>query len=174
MPPARPPLLSRLPMPILLALGSAVAGVITFFMGFLGWVSVSEEIERQADKWAADLNGTLEIPAYLSPSLILSPGWFFLLLGTVAVASAALVAPRWRGFLPYLAFMAVFGWLGLLVCAVALPPFLGLGAGAYVGLIVGFGQAALLVVAAVLEGMRPVGPPPSAPGPPADPQTPRG
>ena len=174
MPPARQSVISRLPMPILLALGSAVAGVITFFMGFLGWISVSEDIERQSDKWAADLNGTLDVPAYLSPSLILSPGWFFLTLGTVAVASAGLIAPRWRGFLPYLAFISVFGWLGLLVCAVALPPFVGLGAGAYIGLIVGFGQAALLVVAAVLEGMQqPAGPPPGGPGAPVGPMGPR-
>lgn len=174
MPPARQSVISRLPMPILVALGSAVAGVITFFMGFLGWISVSEDIERQSDKWAADLNGTLDVPAYLSPSLILSPGWFFLILGTVAVASAGLIAPRWRGFLPYLAFISVFGWLGLLVCAVALPPFVGLGAGAYIGLIVGFGQAALLVVAAVLEGMQqPAGPPPGGPGAPVGPMGPR-
>ncbi|EGD54660.1 DUF5336 domain-containing protein [Gordonia neofelifaecis] len=163
--PARPPLLSRLPMPVILALGSAVAGVVTFFMGFLGWVTVSETIERKADDWAADMNGSFDIPAYLSPSLILSPGWFFLLLGTIGVAAAGLIAPKWRRFLPYLAFLAVFGWLGLFVCALGLPPFLSLGAGAYVALTVGFIQAALLAVAAVLDGMAPTPPEPFRPGP---------
>ncbi|KJR07385.1 hypothetical protein UG54_10895 [Gordonia sihwensis] len=161
-PPVRPPLLSRTPTPVLMAVGSTAAGLVTFFMGFLGWVTVSDEIDHKAEVWATGMNGTFDVPAYLSPSLILSPGWFFLLLGTVGVAAAGLAAPRWRRYLPLLAFLAIFGWLGLLVCALGLPPFLSLGAGAYVALTVGFIQAALLAIAAVIDGRAPAdqGPPP--------------
>lgn len=166
MPPAQPSFLARLPRPVQLALGSSIAGIVTFFMGFLGWITISESIERKADAWATGLGDSINIPAYLSPSLILSPGWFFLLLGAVAVAAAGLIAPKLRRFLPYLAFLAVIGWLGLLVCALGLPPFISLGVGAYIALVLGFAQTALLVVAAVLDGMDPR----PGPFPPAPPQ----
>ncbi|ALG83843.1 DUF5336 domain-containing protein [Gordonia phthalatica] len=168
----RPSFVSRLPRPALMALTASVAGIITFFMGFLGWITITDTIDRKAENWANELGDSVSIPAYLTPSLVLSPGWFFLLLGAVAVASAGLIAPKLRHFLPYLAFLAVVGWLGLFVCALGLPPFISLGAGAYVALIFGFLQAALLVVAAVLDGMddRPSGPvQPGGQAPPAGP-----
>ena len=178
MQPAAPSFFSALPRTSLMALVAAVAGIITFFMGFLGWVTITETIDRKAENWAAELGDSVSIPAYLTPSLVLSPGWFFLLLGSVAVASAGLIAPRLRRFLPYLAFLAVVGWLGLFVCAVGLPPFIPLGTGAYIALIFGFAQAALLVAAAIMDGMGEAQPPwpgpghPGRQGPPAGPGVP--
>ncbi|MBM7367439.1 DUF5336 domain-containing protein [Gordonia hydrophobica] len=163
MPPQRPSFFAQLPRPTLLALAASAAGIVTFFMGFLGWITISSDIERKAENWSAGVGDSVNIPAYLTPSLVLSPGWFFLLLGAVAVASAGLVAPKLRRFLPYLAFLSVVGWLGLFVCALGLPPFISLGAGAYVALVIGFAQAALLVVAAVLDGMDPGHPAPPQP-----------
>ncbi len=154
MQPAQPSWFSRTPLPVLLTLASAIAGIITFFMGFVGWITISETIEDKAESWVNDLGDSIDIPAYLTPSLVLSPGWFFLLLGVVAVASGALIVPAWRKYLPLLAFLSVVGWLGLFVCAVGLPSFISLGAGAYVALILGFAQMALLGAATVLTGLR--------------------
>ncbi|QRY63104.1 DUF5336 domain-containing protein [Gordonia sp. PDNC005] len=151
--PARPSFLAMLPLPYKLTLGSAVAGVITFFMGFLAWLTIDDSIERDADKWASDLNGSVDIPAFFSPTLLLSVGWFFVLLGAVAIATVALIAPKWRKFLPYLAFGAVAGWLGIFAASMGLPPFIGLGAGGIIALILGFVQAALLVAAVIIEGL---------------------
>ncbi len=151
--PAQPSFLSTLPLPYKLTLGSALAGVITFFMGFLAWLTIDDSIERDADKWASDLNGSVDVPAFFSPTLLLSVGWFFILLGAVAVGTVALIAPKWRKFLPYLAFLATAGWLGIFAASMGLPPFIGLGAGAIVALILGFLQAALLVTAVIIEGL---------------------
>ncbi|GAA4641405.1 hypothetical protein GCM10023197_02200 [Gordonia humi] len=143
-----------LPMPVKLALGSSLFGIVTFFMGFLGWLTIDSTIERDADEWASNVGNSLDVPAFFSPSLILSPGWFFILLGAIGVGTISLVATKWRRFLPYLAFGSVVGWLGLFACAMGLPVFVGFGPGAYIALIFGFIQAALLSVATLLDGLH--------------------
>ncbi|WP_161894888.1 DUF5336 domain-containing protein [Gordonia spumicola] len=153
-PPARPSFLAQLPLPYKLTLGSSLAGIITFFMGFVAWLSIDEAIGNDAEDWANDLNGTVDVPAFFSPTLLLSVGWFFILLGAVGIATVALIAPKWRKFLPYLAFLAVAGWLGIFAASVTLPSFVTLGAGAYVSMIFGFIQAALLVAAVLIEGLN--------------------
>ena len=154
-PAAAPSFLSRLPLPAKLGALSGIFGVITFFMGFVAWISIDESIERDAERWAEDnfSGSSIDIPAFMSPSLITGPAWFFILLGAVGIAAFGLIATKWRKFLPYLAFLAVGGWLGLLAAAFGLPAFIGMGAGAIVALIFGFIQAALLGAATLLDGL---------------------
>lgn len=151
-PPAAPSFLAALPLPIKLALGSAVAGVITFFMGFLSWVSISQDIDSRADEWASDQSGDVGIPAFLT--MVFTPGFFLLGLGAAGVAAFGFVAVKWRRYLPHIAFLVIFSWLGLLACALALPSFIGLGAGAIIALILGAAQLALIGAAVVMDGLN--------------------
>ncbi|MFT4088639.1 MAG: DUF5336 domain-containing protein [Gordonia sp. (in: high G+C Gram-positive bacteria)] len=153
-PPAGPSYFQRTPLPNLLAIGSGFAGVITFFMGFLAWISIDETIDKKAQDWADSNNGDIGIPAYYSPSLLFSPGWFFLGLGALGVAAFGFIAVKWfEKYLAPVAFGVVFCWLGLLACALGLPSFVSLGAGAIVALILGALQAGLLVAAALMKGL---------------------
>ncbi|MFT3659922.1 MAG: DUF5336 domain-containing protein [Gordonia sp. (in: high G+C Gram-positive bacteria)] len=149
---ASPSFLGTLPLPVKLALGSAVLGLIAFFMGFLAWVTVGSGIERDLDQWAESEGPNVGIPAFLT--MVFTPGWFLLGLGAAGVFSFGFVAVKLRRFLPHVAALAVVCWLGLLACAVALPGFLSLGAGAIVALILGVFQTALIGGAAVLDGMN--------------------
>lgn len=148
--PAGPSFFTQLPLPYKLAVGSGIAGVITYFMGFVAWVSVGEEIDRKAERWADDLNGDFGIPAFLT--MVFTPGYFLLFLGAAGVAAFAFLVPKWRKYLPHVAGLVVLSWLGLLACALALPGFISLGAGAIVALILGAVQLALIGAAVILDG----------------------
>ncbi len=148
--PTGPSFLALVPLPFKLALLSAIAGVVTYFMGFVSWVSVGEDVDRKAERWADDLGGEFGIPAFLT--MVFTPGYFLLFLGAAGVASFAFVAPKWRKYLPHIAGAVVLSWLGLLACALALPGFLSLGAGAIIALILGAVQLALIGAAVILDG----------------------
>ncbi|MEO9327184.1 DUF5336 domain-containing protein [Gordonia aurantiaca] len=140
---------------VLAALGAVVAGIVTYFMGFVSWVTVSAASEEELDRWGREFEeGRGGIPAFFSYEVVLNPGKFFILLGVVAVATTFVLFPRYRKALPFLAVVATAGWLALFASALVMPPFLDLGAGAIVGLILGFLQVALLVVASFLYGLR--------------------
>lgn len=149
-PPAGPNFFTQLPLAFKLALGSAVLGVITFFMGFLSWVTIDDGFERKANRWAEDAGGEYSIPAFLT--MLFTPGYFLLFLGAAGVAAFAFAVPKWRKYLPHVAALVVLSWLGLLACALALPPFISLGAGAIVSLILGAVQLGLIGTAVILDG----------------------
>ncbi|MFZ2510641.1 MAG: DUF5336 domain-containing protein [Gordonia sp. (in: high G+C Gram-positive bacteria)] len=148
--PAGPSFFTQLPLPYKLAVGSGIAGVITYFMGFVAWISVGEEIERKAERWADEMNGDFGVPAFLT--MVFTPGYFLLFLGAAGVASFAFLVPKWRKYLPQVAGLVVLSWLGLLACALALPSFISLGAGAIIALILGSVQLALIGAAVILDG----------------------
>ncbi|GAC57495.1 hypothetical protein GOHSU_20_00320 [Gordonia hirsuta DSM 44140 = NBRC 16056] len=148
--PSGPAFLAEVPLPFKLALGSGVAGLITYIMGFLSWVTISDDIDRKAERWADDLNGEIGIPAFLT--MVFTPGYFLLFLGAAGVAAFAFLAPKWRKYLPHVAALVVVSWLGLLACALAMPGFISLGAGAIVSLILGAVQLGLIGAAVVLDG----------------------
>lgn len=152
-PPMQPPppsFFARLPLAVKLSLGSAVFGVLTYVMGFLSWVTFDDSIEQKADRWAADNSDGVGIPAFLT--MVFTPGYFLLFLGAAGVASFALLLPKWRRYLPHIAGLVVLAWLGLLACALSLPSFISLGAGAIVSLILGSLQLALIGAAVVIDG----------------------
>ncbi len=142
---------------VIFALAAAVAGVVTYFMGFVSWVSVSAGAEQELDRWGRDFEeGRGGIPAFFSYEIVLNPGKFFILLGGVVggVATTLVLVPRYRKALPFLAVIALAGWLALFASALIMPPFLDLGAGAIAGLIFGFLQVALLMTASFLYGLK--------------------
>ncbi len=140
---------------VIFALAAAVAGVVTYFMGFVSWVSVSAGAEQELDRWGRDFEeGRGGIPAFFSYEIVLNPGKFFILLGVVGVATTLVLVPRYRKALPFLAVIALAGWLALFASALIMPPFLDLGAGAIAGLIFGFLQVALLMTASFLYGLK--------------------
>lgn len=150
--PARGP---RADLAVIFALASAVAGVVTYFMGFLGWISVGVGAEEELNRWGTDFEeGQGGIPAYFSYEIVLNPGKFFILLGVVGIAATFVLVPSYRKALPFLAVVGVAAWLALFAAALITPPFLDLGAGAIVGLILGFLQVALLIAAAFLYGLK--------------------
>ncbi len=151
-PQAGPSYFTLLPLPVKLALGAGLFGVITFFMGFLSWVTVGESLERDADRWAMNQDGDFGIPAFLT--MVFTPGWFLLGLSAAGVFAFGFVAVKLRRFLPHVAALTVICWLGLLACALALPGFISLGAGAIVALILGAFQTLLIGVATVMDGMN--------------------
>jgi len=152
--PPRPSAVARLGLPNVLALIASVAGIVTFFMGFVSWVTIDESLEHKAQNWADDQGSKLGIPGFFSVNMVLNPGYFFLLLGACAVAVALVVVPAYRRFLPLVAVFTALGYLGLFASAVVLPEFISLGAGAIVGLIFGALQMALTLAAAVIAGLR--------------------
>lgn len=140
---------------LLLALASVVAGLVTYFMGFVSWISVASGVEDEADKWSEDLaNGDRGVPGFFSYEIVLNPGKFLILLGAVAVATTLVLVPKYRKALPFLAVIATAGWLALFAAALVVPPVVELGAGAIVALIFGFLQVALLLGAAFLFGLK--------------------
>lgn len=153
-PPAPPSAIKRLGLPNVCALLAAVAGIITFFMGFVSWVTIDESLEHKAENWADDQGSKLGIPGFFSVNMVLNPGYFFLLLGACAVAAALVVVPAYRRFLPLVAVFTALGYLGLFASAVVLPSFISLGAGAIVALIFGALQLALTLAGAVIAGLR--------------------
>ncbi|QHN28799.1 hypothetical protein GII33_18015 [Gordonia pseudamarae] len=145
--PLRPGLLNRSTVLVLI---SAVAGLVTYTMGFVDWVSFGASVtEVELDRWGNDLTG---VPGFFSYEILLNPGKFLILMGAMAVAAALLVVPAYRRALPVLAVLASGGWLALLSAALALPGVVDLGVGAIVALIFGFLQAAALVAAAFVQG----------------------
>lgn len=140
---------------VIFALASAVAGIVTYFMGFLSWISVSAGAEEELNRWGADFEeGQGGIPAFFSYEIVLNPGKFFIVLGVVGIAATFVLVPRYRKALPFLAVVGIAAWLALFAAALITPPFLDLGAGAIVGLILGFLQVALLIAAAFLYGLK--------------------
>ncbi|WP_044507691.1 DUF5336 domain-containing protein [Gordonia sp. KTR9] len=140
---------------VIFALASAVAGIVTYFMGFLSWISVSAGAEEELNRWGADFEeGQGGIPAFFSYEVVLNPGKFFIVLGVVGIAATFVLVPRYRRALPFLAVVGIAAWLALFAAALITPPFLDLGAGAIVGLILGFLQVALLIAAAFLYGLK--------------------
>lgn len=135
-----------------MAASSIFFGVVTYFMGTVSWLVIPETVDRQVQNWADQQGDRIGIPAFLSYEMVLNPGWFFLLLGTVAVATGIVLLPRWRNLLPFLAFGATAGWLGLLAGVMVLPTFIEVGVGAILALIAGFVQVALLIAATVVSG----------------------
>lgn len=150
--PGAPTFFTLMPLPIKLALASAFLGLVTFFMGFLSWVSIDESVGTKAENWAEDQGTDIGIPAFLT--MVFTPGWFLLGLGAAGIASFAFVAAKWRRFLPHIAFLVVVSWLGLLACALALPGFIGLGTGAIIALIFGSFQLLLIGTAVVMDGLN--------------------
>nr|WP_064571224.1 DUF5336 domain-containing protein [Gordonia sp. LAM0048] len=151
----QPPRGPRADLSVIFALASALAGIVTYFMGFLSWVSVSAGAEEELNRWGADFEeGQGGIPAFFSYEIVLNPGKFFIALGVVGIAATFVLVPRYRRALPFLAVVGVAAWLALFAAALITPPFLDLGAGAIVGLILGFLQVALLVAAAFLYGLK--------------------
>ncbi|GAA4738726.1 DUF5336 domain-containing protein [Gordonia alkaliphila] len=150
--PARPSFLALMPLPIKLAVGSGLMGLVTFFMGFLSWVTIGETIDSKAEDWAMDQGNSIGIPAFLT--MVFTPGWFLLGLGAAAVAAFGFVAAKWRRFLPHVAFLVVVSWLGLLACALALPGFISLGTGAILALIFGSFQLLLIGAAVIMDGLN--------------------
>ncbi|MGW6032934.1 DUF5336 domain-containing protein [Gordonia terrae] len=145
----------RADLSVIFALASALAGIVTYFMGFLSWVSVSAGAEEELNRWGTDFEeGQGGIPAFFSYEIVLNPGKFFIALGVVGIAATFVLVPRYRRALPFLAVVGVAAWLALFASALITPPFLDLGAGAIVGLILGFLQVALLVAAAFLYGLK--------------------
>ncbi|WLP91908.1 DUF5336 domain-containing protein [Gordonia sp. NB41Y] len=147
---------ARTQLPSLLLIAATVAGVVTYFMGFVSWVGINNvsdrELERWGDGYAAGNNG---IPGFLSYEIVLNPGKFLIILGAVAVATGLALVPRFRRGVPFLAVIAAGAWLALFAAAltVTTAPVLNMGAGAIVALIFGFLQVALLIGAAVLDGL---------------------
>ncbi|WP_238421226.1 DUF5336 domain-containing protein [Gordonia sp. 'Campus'] len=145
----------RADLAVIFALASSLAGIVTYFMGFLGWISVSAGAEEELNRWGTDFeDGQGGIPAYLSYEIVLNPGKFFIVLGVVGIAATLVLVPRYRKALPFLAVIGAAAWLALFAAALITPPFLDLGAGAIVGLILGFLQVALLMAAAFLYGLK--------------------
>ncbi|GAB18961.1 hypothetical protein GOEFS_071_00050 [Gordonia effusa NBRC 100432] len=138
----------------MLSAASIFFGVVTYFMGAVSWLVVPDTVDRQLRNWSEEQAEGVGVPAFLSYEMVLNPGWFFLLLGTVAVGAGVTLMPRWRHLLPFLAFGATAGWLGLLAGIMVLPPFVEVGVGAILALIFGFIQVALLVAATVLSGRQ--------------------
>lgn len=150
-PAAAPSALGQLPLPIKLALGSGIAGLVAFFMGFVAWVTVDESIADKAESWGNANADGFGIPAFLT--MVLTPGYFLLGLGTAGVAVFAFVAAKWRRYLPHVAALVVLCWLGLLASALTLPSFISLGAGAIIALIFGAVQFVLIAAAVVRDGL---------------------
>ncbi|MCR5978477.1 hypothetical protein GDN83_12195 [Gordonia jinghuaiqii] len=140
---------------LIFALASAVAGIVTYFMGFLSWITVSAGADEELDQWGTRLDeGEGGIPGFFSYEIVLNPGKFFIVLGVVAVATSFVLVPRYRRALPFLAVIGVAAWLALFAAALVVPPFLDLGAGAIIGLIFGALQVTLLMAAAFLYGLK--------------------
>lgn len=155
MPPGYPPQqrIPQLPLQVWLIIASVIPGIIVYFMGLLPWVTIDDTVDLKAQEWAEGLGNSVGLPGYLSPILVLNPGYFLILLGVVAVASVFVALPVYRRFVPLIAIGAVIGWLGLLACALAVPPFIPLGSGAITALVLGAVQMALLVGATVMHGL---------------------
>lgn len=141
-------------LPQVLIVMSSVAGLITYFMGFVNWVTISGDAEDEADRWSRQLDAGGGLPGFFSYEIVLNPGKFLIALGAIAIAGLLVLVPRYRRALPFLAIGAVAAWLALLAAALAVPPFLALGAGAIIALILGFLQAVLLFAASVIDGRR--------------------
>ncbi|MFW0791357.1 DUF5336 domain-containing protein [Gordonia sp. CPCC 205333] len=150
--PQPPSFVERVGIENVLAAASIFFGVVTYFMGAVSWLVIPETVDRQLQNWTEEQGSGVAIPAFLSYEMVLNPGWFFLLLGTVGVAASITLMPRWRHLLPFLAFGATAGWLGLFAGVLVLPPFVELGVGAILALIFGFIQVTLLVAATILSG----------------------
>ncbi|WP_371307483.1 DUF5336 domain-containing protein [Gordonia sp. (in: high G+C Gram-positive bacteria)] len=124
--------------------------MLTYIMGFLSWVTIDDSIEQKASRWADDNSNQVGIPAFLT--MVFTPGYFLLFLGVAGVASFAFLVPKWRRYLPHVAALVVLAWLGLLACALGLPSFISLGAGAIVSLVLGSLQLALIGAAVIVDG----------------------
>lgn len=148
----------RAQLPAILLMGSTLAGLITYSMGFVSWVVPDNSVsETQLDNWADRYGaGDAGIPGFASYEIILNPGKFLILLGAVAIAAALVLVPRFRTAVPFLAVIAAAAWLALFSAAVTITsvPVIGIGAGAIVALIFGFLQVVFLCGAAVLGGLR--------------------
>ncbi|MGW5521117.1 DUF5336 domain-containing protein [Gordonia sp. NPDC003950] len=149
---------ARAQMPSLLLIASSVAGLITYFMGFVSWVVPDNSIpDSEIENWAENYeNGSSGIPGFASYEIVLNPGKFLIVLGAIAIAAALVLIPRFRKAVPFLAVAAAGAWLALFSAAVTTTsvPVIGIGAGAIVALIFGFLQVGLLLGAAVLGGLR--------------------
>ncbi|GAC68191.1 DUF5336 domain-containing protein [Gordonia soli] len=148
-PPART---SRLDLASVLALVAVVAGSVAYFMGFVSWVTIPTNADRQFEDWASQAENGIGIPGFLSYDIVLNPGRFLIVLGVVALATLLVLAPRYRRALSILAVGAAAGWLGLFAAALAIPPFIQIGTGAILGLVFGFVQTAALFAAAFVQG----------------------
>ncbi|MGC4935643.1 DUF5336 domain-containing protein [Gordonia sp. DT30] len=147
----------RAQLPAILLVASTVAGLITYFMGFVSWVVPNTGVsESELDNWSQNYeSGNSGIPGFASYEIVLNPGKFLILLGAVAIAAALVLVPRFRRAVPFLAVIAAGAWLALFSAAVITTsvPVIGVGAGAIVALIFGFLQVAFLIGAAVLGGL---------------------
>ncbi|TYQ10634.1 UNVERIFIED_ORG: hypothetical protein L601_002200000510 [Gordonia westfalica J30] len=140
---------------VIFALGAAVAGIVTYCMGFVSWITALPGAQQGLDPWQRDfMEGRDSIPGFFSDDIVLNPGKFFVLLGVVGVATTFMLVPRYRKALPFLAVIALAGWLALFASALIMPPSVELGAGAILGLIFGFVQVALLMTASFLYGLK--------------------
>ena len=148
----------RARLPEMLLVLSSTAGLITYFMGFVSWVTVNPNVsEDDLQRWADQYTGRdVGIPGFASYEVVLNPGKFLILLGAIAIAAALVIVPRFRRAVPLLAVLAAGGWLALLSGAttIATGPVTSMGAGAIVALVFGFFQFALLIGAAVVGGLR--------------------
>ncbi|GAC01623.1 hypothetical protein GONAM_30_00320 [Gordonia namibiensis NBRC 108229] len=140
---------------VIFALGAAVAGIVTYCMGFVSWITALAGSQQGIDLWERDfVEGRDSIPGFFSDDMVLNPGKFFVLLGVVGVATTFVLVPRYRKALPFLAVIALAGWLALFASALIMPPSVELGAGAILGLIFGLVQVALLMTASFLYGLK--------------------
>lgn len=135
-------------------LGAAVAGLVAYIMGFLQWLTIDESSARKLERWGERVEADAEfgVPAFLS--LWLSPGFFFLLLGAMAVASAVMFLPRYAKPLPVVTVIVAFSWLGLIAALVSVP-VISAGVGGILGLIFGFIQLGFLAAATIIRGLHP-------------------
>ncbi len=136
----------------ILVLISALAGLVTYTMGFVDWVSFDGSTAGDdLSRWG---EGLTALPGFFSYEVLLNPGKFLILMGALAVAAALLVVPAYRRALPVLAVLASGGWLALLSAVLTLPVVVDVGAGAIIALVTGFLQAAALVAAAFIQGLE--------------------
>ncbi|QTI68372.1 DUF5336 domain-containing protein [Gordonia polyisoprenivorans] len=149
---------ARAQLPSILLVAAAVTGLITYFMGFVSWVVVDNNVsESQLDNWSQNFeNGNSGVPGFASYEIVLNPGKFLIILGAIGVAAAVVLVPRFRKAVPFLAVIAAGAWLALFAAAVTTTsvPVIGVGTGAIVALIFGFLQVAFLLAAAVLGGVN--------------------
>lgn len=147
----------RAQLPAILLGASTVAGLVTYCMGFVSWVTPDTSVtDRELERWGRGYEtGSSGIPGFASYEIVLNPGKFLIVLGAIAVAAALIIVPRFRKAAPVLAVAATASWLALFSAAITISavPVISMGAGAIVALIFGFLQCALLVGAAVLGGL---------------------
>ena len=164
--PVAPSAFSKIPVTVWLAITSGIAGIVTYFMGIAPWVVADEDLEGNLEDWVADQSNCsvdeigyencdfeVGIPAFSSPSLILSPGFFFIVLGIGALTSLAVALPKLRKYAPIAALITATGFLAMLAAFMG-TPVLKMGAGAITGLIFAILQLLLIGAAVVLDGLK--------------------